>query len=88
VLVTILYVYLVLLIGRAVIGWVMVFNRGFRPTGPLVVALEIMYSATDPPLRLLGRLIPPLRVGNFALDIAFILLFVVVLIAINYASRL
>jgi YggT family protein len=88
VLVTILYVYLVLLIGRAVIGWVMVFNRDFRPTGPLVVVLEIMYSVTDPPLRLLGRLIPPLRIGNFALDIAFILLFVVVLIAINYASRL
>ena len=87
-LVTILYVYLVLLIGRAVIGWVMVFNRDFRPTGPLVVVLEIMYSVTDPPLRLLGRLIPPLRIGNFALDIAFILLFVVVLIAINYASRL
>ena len=87
-LVTVLYVYLVLLIGRAVIGWVMVFNRDFRPTGPLVVVLEIMYSVTDPPLRLLGRLIPPLRIGNFALDIAFILLFVVVLIAINYASRL
>jgi YggT family protein len=88
VLVTILYVYLALLIGRAVIGWVMVFNRDFRPTGPLVVVLEIMYSVTDPPLRLLGRLIPPLRVGNYALDLAFILLFVVVLIAINYASQL
>jgi hypothetical protein len=37
---------------------------------------------------LLGRLIPPLRIANFALDIAFLLLFVVVLIAINYASRL
>jgi YggT family protein len=88
VLVTILYVYLVLLIGRMVISWVMVFNRDFRPTGPLVVVLEIMYSVTDPPLRLLGRLIPPLRVGNYALDLAFILLFVVVLIAINYASQL
>ena len=87
-LVTILYVYLVLLIGRAVIGWVMVFNRDFRPSGPLVVVLEITYSVTDPPLRFLGRLIPPLRIGNFALDIAFILLFVVVLIAINYASLL
>lgn len=87
-LVTILYIYLAMLIGRAVVSWLMVFNRDFRPRGPLVVVLEVVYSATDPPLRLLGRLIPPLRIANFALDIAFLLLFVVVLIAINYASRL
>jgi YggT family protein len=88
VLVTVLYVYWALLFGRVIISWVLVFNRDFRPKGPLVVLFEIIYTLTDPPLRLLGRIIPPLRIGNFALDLAFILLVVLVWIGIQYAARL
>jgi YggT family protein len=66
----------------------MVLSRSFRPTGPLIVVFELIYTITDPPLRLLRRLIPPLRIGGFALDLAFILLFILVQIAIQYAARL
>jgi YggT family protein len=86
----VLYAFLALLFARFIIDWVMVFARNWRPTGVLAAVLEIAYSATDPPLRLLRRLIPPLRLGSFALDIAFLLLFIVcyVLIAVirPYAS--
>jgi YggT family protein len=88
VLVTLLWVFTVLLIGRFIIGWILVLSRSFRPTGPLVVVFEIIYTSTDPPLRLLGRLIPPLRIGGFAVDLAFILLFILVQIAIHYAAML
>lgn len=54
------------------------FSRSFRPTGPLVVLFEIVYTLTDPPLRLLRRYIPPLRVGNVAFDLGFLLLFIVI----------
>jgi YggT family protein len=88
VLVTLLWVFAVLLIGRLIISWVLVISRSFRPTGPLVVVFEVIYTTTDPPLRLLGRIIPPLRIGGFALDLAFILLFILVQIGIHYAALL
>jgi YggT family protein len=88
VLYTLLWIFFVMLVGRFIIDWVMVLSRGFRPTGPLVVLFEAIYSVTDPPLRLLRRVIPPLRIGGFALDLAFILLFIVVQVAIQYAGRL
>ena len=83
-----LWIFSIMLLGRFVIDWVMVLSRTFRPTGPLVVVFEIIYTVTDPPLRLLRRVIPPLRVGGFALDLAFILLFIVVQVAIQYAAKL
>lgn len=85
---TLLWIFAVMLIGRFIIDWIMVLSRSFRPTGPLIVIFEVIYTVTDPPLRLLRRVIPPLRIGGFALDLAFILLFIVVQIAISYAARL
>jgi YggT family protein len=88
VLYTLLWIFAVLLIGRFIIDWVMVLSRSFRPTGALVVVFEGIYTVTDPPLRLLRRIIPPLRIGGFALDLAFILLFILVQVAIQYAAQL
>ena len=85
---TLLWIFAVMLIGRFIIDWVMVLSRNFRPKGPLVVLFEVIYTVTDPPLRLLRRIIPPLRIGGFALDLAFILLFILVQVAIQYAGQL
>jgi len=68
--------FLLLLVARAVVDLLLSLNRGFRPTGAGAAALEVVYTVTDPPLRLLRRLIPPLRIGNVALDLGFLLLFV------------
>ena len=46
------------------------------PEGALLVALEGVYSVTDPPIKALRRVIPPLRIGNFALDLSMLLVFV------------
>jgi YggT family protein len=79
-----LWAFIALLFVRFIIDWVMVFARNWRPSGAAAAVLELAYSATDPPLKALRRVIPPLRLGSFALDIAFILLFIVcyVLIAV------
>lgn len=87
-LVTLLWIFFIMLVGRFIIDWIMVLSRNFRPSGPLIVVFEAIYTVTDPPLRLLRRVIPPLRIGGFALDLAFILLFIVIQIAIQYAARL
>jgi len=73
-----LYIFLGLLIVRLVVDWTMVFARNWRPTGATAALLEIAYSVTDPPLRALRRVLPPLRLGSFALDLAFIVVIVVI----------
>jgi YggT family protein len=74
----VLSVYLVLLIGRMIFSWIQVYAKTWSPTGILLVVAEGVYSATDPPLRFLRRYIPSVRLGSVALDLSFILLFLVV----------
>lgn len=69
-----LLVYLVVLILRLVFEWVQVFARDWRPRGLILVAAETAYTLTDPPLRLLRRVIPPLRLGAVQLDLGFLVL--------------
>ncbi len=72
----IIWLYLMLLIARMVISLVMIFARDFRPQGVVVVIFEVVMSLTDPPLKALRRVIPPLRIGQVALDLAFLVLFI------------
>jgi YggT family protein len=70
---------------RFVTEWVQVFARSWSPRGILLVLLEFVYSVTDPPIKALRRVIPPLRIGNFALDLSMLIVFVgaYVLLRIN-----
>ncbi len=76
----VLLVFLLLLIFRMVMEYVFMFARSYRPAGAVALVLELAYSATDPPLKALRRLIPPLRIGNVSLDLGFIVLFFTVTI--------
>jgi len=66
-----LVLYVLVLLVRLVLEWVPVFNREWRPKGFGLVAAEIVYTVTDPPIRFFRRLIPPLRVGTIAIDFGF-----------------
>jgi len=81
----VLTIYLVILIGRMIIGWIQVFARDWRPTGIVLVLAEAIFTATDPPLKFLRRFIPPLRLGMVAMDLSFMVLFIVVLILLEVA---
>ena len=74
----VLTVYLVVLIARMVLSWIQVYAKSWSPSGILLVVAEGVYSATDPPLRFLRRYIPSVRLGSVALDLSFMLLFLVV----------
>jgi YggT family protein len=52
----------------------LVLARDWRPRGAALVVAEITYSVTDPPLRALRRVIPPLTLGSVRLDLAFLVL--------------
>lgn len=73
-----LLLYLLVLVARLVFDWIQVFARSWRPTGPVLVLANGIYALTDPPLRALRRLIPPLRIGPVALDLGFLVLFLAV----------
>ena len=85
---TILLVFLILLFARFVVDWVMVLARSWRPSGLVAAGLEVVYSTTDPPLKALRRVIPPLNLGTVRLDLGFMVLLIVVLILRNVTSRL
>ncbi|WP_154793672.1 YggT family protein [Occultella kanbiaonis] len=73
-----LLLFLILMLVRVVLDWVIQFARDWKPTGVMLVVAEVVYTITDPPLKALRRLIPPLRLGGFAIDLAFLVLIIVV----------
>jgi YggT family protein len=79
----VLWAYLLTLIARLILGWIQTFSRDWHPTGIVLVIAEAAYTATDPPLRLLRRYIPSLRLGTVALDLSFMVLFLVVLVLLR-----
>lgn len=80
-----LWSFIALLWVRFVADWVQVFARGWSPRGPVLVLLEVVYSLTDPPIKALRRVIPPLRIGSVALDLSFLMVMLVayVLLSVN-----
>ncbi|GAA2225600.1 YggT family protein [Kitasatospora cystarginea] len=75
-----LTVFLLFLLFRLVMDWVFQFARSWRPGKAMVVVLEATYTVTDPPLKLLRRFIPPLRLGGVALDLSFFVLMIIVFV--------
>ena len=69
-----LHLVYVALLARLVLDWVQMFARNWRPRGAALVAASAVYTITDPPMRLLRRLVPPLRLGGVSLDLGFLIL--------------
>jgi YggT family protein len=88
VLILVLWLFLILLIARLVLDYVQMFARSWRPSGPLLVVAELIYTVTDPPLRALRKVIPPLKIGSVSIDLSFLVLFVLVNIGIWLAGYL
>lgn len=83
-----LYCLLGLLLFRLVMDYVFMFARSWQPGKAMVVALEATYTVTDPPLKALRKVIPPLRFGGVALDLSFFVLMIIVYILINVVATL
>lgn len=81
-----LLVFMALLWIRFIVDWVQVFARSWTPRGPLLVLLEGVYTITDPPIRALRRVIPPLRLGSVALDLSFLVVLIVTYLLLNIVA--
>lgn len=82
-----LWLYMIALVLRMVLDWVQYFARNWRPKGPVLVAAEAIYTVTDPPLRAVRKVIPPLRFGGVGIDLAFMVVFFAVVILSNVLGR-
>jgi YggT family protein len=80
----VLYLFLVILFARFVMGAVMQFGRRWRPGRGAAAALEVVWSVTDPPLKALRRVIPPLRLGTVSFDLASIVLLVILFVLLSF----
>jgi YggT family protein len=85
---SVLLVFLVLLFARFVVDWVMVLARSWRPQGLVAAGLEVVYSTTDPPLKAIRKVIPPLNLGSVRLDLGFMVLLIAVLILRSFTLSL
>ncbi len=67
----------ILLLVKVLVSWAFVF--GFRPpiTGPVRWLLDLLDDVTEPLLRPLRRLIPPVRAGGVGLDLSVLVAFVI-----------
>lgn len=78
-----LLLYLLVLFARLILDYIPIFNREWRPKGAGLVAAELVYTVTDPPVRFFRRIIPPLRIGSLSLDFGFSITILIVLILMN-----
>ena len=77
--------FIVLLFVRLIVDWIQMFARSWTPRGPVLVILEGVYTVTDPPVKALRKVIPPLRLGGVAIDLSFVavLLICYILLTLN-----
>ena len=82
----VLFFFWLLLTARIVAELVRAFARQWVPVGPSAVALELIFTITDPPVKLLRRVIPVVRIGGVGLDLSIMVLLLVVFILMNVAQ--
>lgn len=83
----ILTVCIVVLLARFILDWVQLLARSWRPTGAVAVLCEGIYTVTDPPLRVVRGVIPPIRLGGAALDLSPMILLIAIYILQAIVTR-
>ncbi len=66
---------MMLLFARIVISLVLAFARDWKPSGAGLVVVESVLSVTDPPIKAVRKVVPPLTIGQVRLDLAFLIVF-------------
>lgn len=79
----VVFAFFVALVVRFVIEWVQVLARSWRPRGFVLLVAEAVYTVTDPPLRLLRKVIPSPKLGGVRIDLSFLVLMVLTSLALN-----
>ncbi|HEY8532813.1 MAG TPA: YggT family protein [Micromonospora sp.] len=79
-----LYLFFLTLLARFVLGAVLQYSRRWQPGRVAAAGMESVWSVTDPPLKALRRVIPPLRIGNVSFDLASLVLLVILFVLMRF----
>ncbi len=82
-----LYFFLLTLLARFVLSAVLQYGRRWQPGRGAAAGLEAVWSVTDPPLKALRRVIPPLRIGTVSIDLASLVLLVILFVLMKFVVR-
>jgi YggT family protein len=76
----VLTIFWILLLVRVIVSWAYLF--GFRPPmyGPIRKILDLLQAVTEPVLRPLRGLLPPVRAGGMGLDLSILVAFVILIV--------
>lgn len=77
-----------ILLARIVIEMIQSFSRQFNPPRWFMMVAEVLFVVTDPPVKALRKVIPPLQLGGVALDVSIIVLFLLLSILSQLISWL
>lgn len=66
--------YELVLFARIVLDFMRMVSPDWSPSGVFLVVANAVFGLTDPPLRFLRRFVPPIGLGAFVLDTAFLVL--------------
>jgi YggT family protein len=64
-------VFILFMWVRLILDWARALQPRWRPKGALLVIAELCFSVTDPPLKVVRRVVKPIRVGGAQLDFAW-----------------
>jgi YggT family protein len=82
----VLLAFFLMLVARFVLGLIVMFAPQWHPKGPVLLLFELIYSVTDPLLRPLRRILPPIGAGGIRIDLSMLMLFVLVSLAMTINS--
>lgn len=68
---------------RLIIDFIRSAKPEWRPQSALLVILSVMYAITDPPLKLVRRVIKPVRFGVVAIDFAWAIVLLAAIVLSN-----
>ena len=81
---TILYValniFVVVMWARFILDLVAMLARQWRPKGFVLVLAELAYTITDPPVKSVRRVVPPLRAGGVVIDFSWSIVLIAAII--------
>jgi YggT family protein len=72
----VLFAFMIVLFIRVIVSWIQF--AGWRPpsSGPLRAGFDLVIDVTEPPLRLLRRIVPPAGMLDLSVLVAFVVLVV------------
>ena len=78
-----LVAFFVLMWLRFILDWTRAMRPGWRPRGAALLVAEAGYAVTDPPIKLVRRVVPPIRlVGGIRIELSWSIVMIVCLVLI------